>query len=140
MASCLPLGIAGRRFRRRRSRRSKKFPDLAQTVLHEHCEHQPFGFLPDATKCSPHRRRRNAATITVLRACAIVGRRAVGAGLLPLRCFDYYHCAGLRTLFAFLFGKTDLRAYFQLVESTVEHAIAVKVNFATIGSFEEAIA
>jgi len=43
-------------------------------------------------------------------------------------------------LFAFLFGKTDFRAYLQLVERTIEHAVAVKINFAAVGSLEKTIA
>ena len=57
-----------------------------------------------------------------------------------MRChFRHNHGAGLRTLLAFLLHEADLRPYLQLVEVSAEHAIAMEINLAVVGGFDNAV-
>jgi hypothetical protein len=46
---------------------------------------------------------------------------------------------GLRTSIAFFFSKTNLLSDFESIESGIDRAILMKVNFMTISSFDESI-
>jgi hypothetical protein len=52
---------------------------------------------------------------------------------------DDGHGTSLRTLLPLLFGETHLRTHLKLVEVSVEHAIVVEVDLASVGRLEEAI-
>ena len=52
---------------------------------------------------------------------------------------DEMNGAGLRTLLAFFFDKTNLHAFLEFIEIGVDHTVAMEVDIASIPAEDEAV-
>jgi hypothetical protein len=50
---------------------------------------------------------------------------------------EQLHCARLRSFIAHLLRECDVRTHSETAECAIEHAVSVKIDFVTVGSFQE---